>query len=143
MLQEGNYLISAAGSIPSSRPESSSTTHVSNSSPLHRAASNDYHSPASSAGGSPVRAGSLRAAGGYSNASSRQATPPLASLVGSLDDASEPEAAAYYQAQHVGAGSRLGGHRPGSQKKHRGELGTFTLSERSTLTDKPRSRVVQ
>jgi hypothetical protein len=90
----------------------------------------------------PVQqAGSVKAAGQHnhiagSNSSSmqrRQSTPPLASLIGALqlqEAASDPQAAAYFSAQQ---NTRL--HKQGSQKKHRGERGTFTSSGRSAIND--------
>lgn len=121
-----------------SRPELGSSVPTSS---IH-VANSESRAAASSSRGAGI-CGSLAAVSQSSNVSSRQATPPLASLVGALEEVNNLEAAAYYQAQHNGSGSRLAGHRAGSFKKHRGELGTFTSSERSTLTDNPRSRVVQ
>jgi hypothetical protein len=65
----------------------------------------------------------------------RQSTPPLASLIGALqlqEAAADPHAAAYFSAQQ---NSKL--HKQGSQKKHRGERGTFTASGRSAINDTP------
>eukprot|EP00879_Flechtneria_rotunda_P029597 GHRR01032021.1.p1 GENE.GHRR01032021.1~~GHRR01032021.1.p1 ORF type:complete len:336 (+),score=151.73 GHRR01032021.1:729-1736(+) len=117
-----------------SRAESSSTANWSKS--LGAAA----HSP----GSRQPAVGSIEAVGGSARSSphQRQSTPPLASLVGSLEDASDPEAAAYYAAQNAAWRPSVTGPKPGASRKHRGERGTFSLSERSSIMDKPTNRLM-
>eukprot|EP00775_Hariotina_reticulata_P001708 gene1708-2053_t len=111
-----------AGSTLSSRPDSSSSLQVTSA----------VQSISGSVSGTPSIQRRQQQASQQRwsiSSSSRLATPPLASLVGSLED-NDPQAAAFYQAQQAvtaGRGGSINGHR----QKHRAERGTFSLSERT------------
>ncbi|GBF93731.1 kinesin [Raphidocelis subcapitata] len=118
------------------------------SSPASRAGS------AASLGGASLLLGGLPSPGCASLAGSLAPTPqqprtpqsgrggggvPLASIV--VAAAAEAEArgdagaAAYFGAQSAAAWRAPGGQRPGSVKKHRAERGTFSVTQRSAITD--------
>ena len=81
------------------------------------------------------RQGAVAAGGMAAAAGSRGSTPPLASLLGSLDsDGGDPEAVAYYQAQQNSRLAGAVGLKAGAMKKVRTEKGTFSNTERSNIT---------
>lgn len=128
--------------LPSRQPSAASTSSMLlGGLPLPSIASPSY---ASSAPRTPQE-GSLAGSGWRSGGGSKSV--PLASIVAAAAAAAEAQgdaaAAAYYGAQQHASTWRAppGMLRPGSMKKHRTERGTFSVTQRSAITDTAPSQV--